>query len=163
MGSRGFGFVCESLKRRYLTLYQCVQAHRTEFEAVYPTRHQEQYGFFRPVIGRVVEKFFGCEGLTKGFARVRCDTCQHEYLKAQGEERTIVEGFSELSTSAAKRAWARLIKEVYEVDPLICPRCTGPMRIIAFIEQSEVIAKILTLLGRWFPPAHSLPAHSLAA
>ena len=43
--------------------------------------------------------------------------------------------FTEVSASAAKRAWARLIKQVYEADPLMCPRCTGPMRIIAFIES----------------------------
>lgn len=33
-------------------LYQCVQTHFTEFEASYPARYQEQYGFYRPVIGR---------------------------------------------------------------------------------------------------------------
>jgi hypothetical protein len=32
-----------------------------------------------------------------------------------------------------------LIKQVYEVDPLVCPRCAGTMRIIAFIEQPAVI------------------------
>ena len=37
----------------------------------------------------------------------------------------------------------------YEVDPLVCPRCGGTMRILAFIEQPEVIAKILTHLGLW--------------
>jgi len=67
-------------------------------------------------------------------------------------------GADEVSASAAKRAWARLIKQVYEADPLICPKCTGPMRIIAFIEQPEVIEKILTHLGLWPAQAHSPPA-----
>jgi hypothetical protein len=62
--------------------YQCVQAHFAEFEASYITRYQEQYGFYRPVISRVVEKFLSCGDLTKGFARVHCDTCRHEYLLA---------------------------------------------------------------------------------
>ena len=66
--------------------------------------------------------------------------------------------FTEVSASAAKRAWARLIKQVYEADPLMCPRCTGPMRIIAFIEQPEVIEKILTHLGLWPAQSHSPPA-----
>jgi hypothetical protein len=48
-----------------------------------------------------------------------------------------IEEFNEVSVSAAKRAWARLIKQVYEVDPLTCPRRTGPKRIIAFIEHPE--------------------------
>ena len=36
---------------------------------------------------------------------------------------------------AARRAWARLTKKIYEVDPLICPECAGPMRIISFIGE----------------------------
>ena len=28
--------------------------------------------------------------------------------------------------------WAALIKKVYEVDPLKCPKCSGRMRIISF-------------------------------
>ena len=51
-----------------------------------------------------------------------------------------------------------LAKQVYEADPLVCPRCTEPMRIIAFIEQPEVIEKILTHLGLWPTHIHSPPA-----
>jgi hypothetical protein len=58
-------------------------------------------------------------------------------------------------TSAATRAWARLIKQVYEVDPLVCPRCGSGMRIIAFIEQPAVIGKILTRLGLCSALSHS--------
>jgi hypothetical protein len=32
---------------------------------------------------------------------------------------------------------------VDEVDPLTCPKCQGRIRIIAFIEDGEVIEKIL--------------------
>jgi len=31
----------------------------------------------------------------------------------------------------ARAAWARLIRNVYEADPLECPKCKGPMRVIA--------------------------------
>jgi len=30
-------------------------------------------------------------------------------------------------------AWARLIAKVYEIDPLVCPRCGSEMRLIAVI------------------------------
>jgi transposase-like protein len=63
-------------------LSRCVQTHFAEFEASYAARYQEQYGFYCPVIGRVVEKFLGCEDLAKGFERVRCDFCRHEYMLA---------------------------------------------------------------------------------
>ena len=70
---------------------------------------------------------------------------------------------TEVSVSVAKRAWARLIKHVYEVDPLVCPRCMGSMGIIAFTEQPEVIRKILTHLGLWPAHVHSPPTQSIAA
>jgi len=38
-------------------LYQCVSKHFAEFESVYPERHQERFGFYRPVIRKVIEKF----------------------------------------------------------------------------------------------------------
>jgi hypothetical protein len=43
------------------------------------------------------------------------------------------------------KTWAMLIKRVYEIDPLACPRCGGQMKVVAFIEppQREVIEKIL--------------------
>jgi hypothetical protein len=44
-----------------------------------------------------------------------------------------------------------LIKQVYQSDPLCCPKCGAEMRIIAFIErhQTEVIEKILRHCGLW--------------
>jgi len=43
-----------------------------------------------------------------------------------------------------------LIRQVYEADPLCCPKCGSAMRIIAFIErhQTKVIEKILRHCGR---------------
>jgi hypothetical protein len=34
-------------------------------------------------------------------------------------------------TSRARATWARLIRKVYEADPLECPKTKGPMRVIA--------------------------------
>jgi len=53
----------------------------------------------------------------------------------------------------ARAAWARLIRKVYEVDPLECPRCKGPMRVIALIEDPGVIRRILDYLELWAPLA----------
>src|SRR5450759_978978 len=51
----------------------------------------------------------------------------------------------------AKATWARLIRKVYEVDPLECAKCKGPMRVIALIEDSGIIRRILEHLGLWAP------------
>ncbi|MBC8871338.1 MAG: hypothetical protein H8E44_18080 [Planctomycetes bacterium] len=44
-----------------------------------------------------------------------------------------------------------LIKRVYEVDPLSCPRCGTEMKVIAFIDppQGDVIEKTLRHCGLW--------------
>ena len=40
----------------------------------------------------------------------------------------------------------------YEVDPLECPKCGHPpMRVVALIDDAEVIRRILEHLGRWAP------------
>ncbi|MBA7494160.1 hypothetical protein ES702_04733 [subsurface metagenome] len=47
-----------------------------------------------------------------------------------------------------KSTWARLIKKVYGVDPFICPRCGGAMKIIAIILDSEETTKLLKHLKK---------------
>lgn len=61
---------------------------------------------------------------------------------------------------ALRYRWSQLIKKVY-ADPLICPACGGRMRIIAFIQDKAVIARILKHLGiqdELEAHAHSPPA-----
>ncbi len=65
-------------------------------------------------------------------------------------------------SSIFKQRWAELIKKVYEADPLVCPRCGGAMRIIAFIDQPDVIEKILTHLGLWPYLSHAPPPSAVA-
>ena len=48
-----------------------------------------------------------------------------------------------------KKRWSYFIRKVYETDPLICPKCQGEMRIISFIDQPDVIKRILQHLGLW--------------
>jgi len=54
----------------------------------------------------------------------------------------------------ASRSRALLLAQIYENRPLQCPRCGGPLRIVALILDGAVIAKILRHLGEdWEPPA----------
>jgi hypothetical protein len=55
------------------------------------------------------------------------------------------------------RSWARLIKKVYEADPLICPRCGGPLKIISLIDSAPVIESILRHLKRRDSPERPPP------
>ncbi|MFP4705613.1 MAG: transposase [Spirochaetaceae bacterium] len=59
--------------------------------------------------------------------------------------------------SARKRAWARLLAKVYEVDPFVCPKCGADMKVIAVIEDPEELGRILRHLvkiGRSPPGFH---------
>lgn len=53
------------------------------------------------------------------------------------------DGLTPAERQARRRAWARLIRRVYEVDPLVCAKCGGEMRIVAVILDPKVIRKIL--------------------
>ena len=63
-------------------LWQCLSRHFDAFLEGYEERYQSRYGFLRPIIPQVVNKFLDCGDLEQGFARVRCDHCKHEYLLA---------------------------------------------------------------------------------
>jgi hypothetical protein len=41
------------------------------------------------------------------------------------------------------------MKRIYEVDLLLCPECSGPMRMISFIQEEHVLRKILEHLKLW--------------
>lgn len=56
---------------------------------------------------------------------------------------------SDGTTSGKRKEWASRIQMIYEVDPLICPKCKGTMKIISVIEQTEVIKAILQHVGLW--------------
>ncbi len=53
---------------------------------------------------------------------------------------------------------------IYEVDPLVCGKCQGRMKVVAFIHDASTVRQILEHLGLWLanrrpnPRAHSPPA-----
>ena len=51
-----------------------------------------------------------------------------------------------------RKAWARLIAKIYEVNPMICPKCGGEMKIARFIEQEDKIRSTLSTLGLPYQP-----------
>lgn len=76
------------------------------------------------------------------------------------------------SLRAARFRWAELLRRIFEVDPLACPRCRGLMRIVAVVTDPAVIAAILTHRARVRdptrrsrspPPRRRMPTPSAAA
>jgi len=58
------------------------------------------------------------------------------------------------------RGWAEMIKKVYEIDPLVCPKCGGTMRIVSFIKDHKVIDKIIDHLKLTFKAERPPPAQA---
>ncbi len=70
---------------------------------------------------------------------------------ASGEEEAI-------HRRAARTTWALLLARIDEVFPLVCPRCGGEMRIIAFI--TDAVCEILAQLGKPTSAPRLVPARA---
>ncbi|MHC5016934.1 MAG: transposase [Planctomycetota bacterium] len=67
-------------------------------------------------------------------------------------------------TRQARLSWAKLIRRVYEVDPLLCPFCGADMKILAFITDfatARAIRRSLKLPAQEPEPLAHGPPHEL--
>ena len=61
-------------------LYRVLFYYFEEFLTEHESRFEREYGYFRPVIKEVVEKYFDYGNPKCGFARIRCGDCGKEFL-----------------------------------------------------------------------------------
>ena len=61
-------------------LYRVLFHHFERFVAEYEERFEKAYGYFRPIVKDVVEKYLDCGNPRSGFARIRCPRCRAEHL-----------------------------------------------------------------------------------
>ena len=54
----------------------------------------------------------------------------------------------EVGAAARRKAWARLLAKVYEVNPFLCPKCGGTMSVIAVIQDPAEIRSIIACLAQ---------------
>jgi hypothetical protein len=59
-------------------LYRVLFHHFDRFLAEYESRFEGEYGYFRPSIKEVVERYLDCGNPKCGFARIRCPDCAEE-------------------------------------------------------------------------------------
>ena len=64
--------------------------------------------------------------------------------------------------SSLRRRWAELIRRVYEIDPLVCPKCGSEMRVIGFITEPRVIRRIVDHLKKRTQAKRGPPASTTA-
>jgi len=61
-------------------LYRVLFHYFDRFLTEYESRFEKEYGFLRPIIKEVVERYLDCGHPRCGFARIRCPDCHAERL-----------------------------------------------------------------------------------
>lgn len=56
-------------------------------------------------------------------------------------------GVPDAPRRARRLDWAALLQRVYAVDVLVCAKCEGPMRVIAFVQDEQIARRILLHIG----------------
>jgi hypothetical protein len=57
------------------------------------------------------------------------------------------------------KGWAEMIRKVCEVDPMLCPKCGGAMKIVAFIGDYPAVDRIIDHLKLTFVAEKPTPSH----
>jgi len=65
-----------------------------------------------------------------------------EEAKAAGQAVQIIDVSEHKPRRIPSPKWRELIKKVWEADPLLCPKCQTEMRIVALIDDRDVIEHI---------------------
>jgi len=63
-----------------IVFYRVLFHYFDKFLLEYENRFEREYGYFRPVIQEVVEKYLDCGNPKGGFARLKCSDCGREKL-----------------------------------------------------------------------------------
>jgi hypothetical protein len=74
----------------------------------------------------------------------------------RGDAKTDEPELTSKHRAALRKRWANLIRRVHKTDPLLCS-CGGRFRILAFITEPKVIARILEHLDKRNTPSRAPP------
>ena len=82
----------------------------------------------------------------------RYKTLQRPQAKSQDVSSTeVIDVIDYQPKKQPTKKWRDLIKKVWEVEPLTCPKCGKEMRVIALIDEPIAIYEILSYMGLWIP------------
>ncbi len=67
-------------KPRKTAYYHLVENHFEQLESEWDELYQPKYGFWREHVMDVIYRYLDCGDPKHGFARVKCQDCNHEYI-----------------------------------------------------------------------------------
>ncbi len=125
-----------------------------DFQILDPLEFLAEFTQHIPPKGSHLIRYYGWySNKARGMRRKAAEAAEQAGAASSGDTPEVA------ALGRASQTWAMLIKRVYEIDPLCCPKCQGQMKVIAFREppQADVIEKILRHCGLWHatraPPA----------
>ena len=86
---------------------------------------------------------------SRGARRAREEAQAGEAQSDAVETKTAVD---QAPPAKSRASWARLVRRIYEVDPLLCPRCKGPLELLSVLVDPKVVDAILRHLERTTQP-----------
>ena len=129
------------------TIFYRVMFHYfEEFVSEYENRFEREYGYFRPVIKEVVEKYLDCGNPKCGFARIRCPDCGTERLLTFSCK---VRGFCPSCQAKRLEEWGEWMRESLVLDvPHRQVVLTIPKMLRVFFKYKRSLLSALCLCGK---------------
>lgn len=111
-----------------------------EMRNLYPLEFLAELSCHIPRVFEQTTRFFGIYSpRTRGAARR-----EERFQKLLQNN---FEPIDSLPSRPPSQSWARCMKLVFDVDPLLCPKCSATMKIKSFIHNSQEIDRICKSLG----------------
>jgi len=126
--------------------YRVLFHYFEEFVSEYENRFEREYGYFRPVIKEVVEKYLDCGNPKCGFARIRCGDCGKEFLLYFSCK---VRGFCPSCHAKRVEEWGEWMREELVLDvPHRQVVFTIPKMLRVFFKYKRSLLSGLCLCGK---------------
>ena len=71
-------------------------------------------------------------------------------------------GHEKSEKTGPKKGWAQLMRRVFGIDVLECPRCRSQMQMISFITETKAIRDILASIGLATAPPEPARASAIS-
>ncbi len=126
--------------------YRVLFHYFDEFVVEYENRFEREYGYFRPVIQEVVEKYLDCGNPKNGFARIKCKDC--------GLERLLIfschgRGFCPSCHAKRREEWGEWMREELVLDvPHRQVVLTVPKMLRIYFKYNRSLLSDLCLCGK---------------